>query len=330
MLLPDARILVINVSRIGDTLLTTPALRALKSACPQGHLSCFAHPQRAALLEHLPFIDEIGHITAKRAWLHGWARTKKWDYAIVYGHDAPLLRYALRVAHSVIAFRQKDDALNRKLAVAIEESIGHAVRERVRLVEALGVAVSDFAVTYRTTEPEQHFAHGWLAGRGAANAKPLIGFQVASFPTKSYRDWPLESFVALGERLLATYPTAHILILGGSESRAKARELAARLGRATAAAGGLSLRETAAVIAQLDLYIGVDTGPTHIAGALRVPMVALYHCRHRGRYLGPIGHPRFSLIEHPASDADCSPSRPMSEITIDQVWREARALLDGR
>ena len=103
-------------------------------------------------------------------------------------------------------------------------------------------------------------------------------FQVASFTTKSYRDWPIERFIELGRRLLAHNPNTWIIVFGDTESRAPAQALAEALGRnVVSAAGALDLRETAALIAQLHLYIGVDTGPTHLAGALGVPMVALYH-----------------------------------------------------
>jgi heptosyltransferase-3 len=79
---------------------------------------------------------------------------------------------------------------------------------------------------------------------------------------------------------------------------------------------------------QLQLYVGVDTGPTHLAGALRVPMVALYHCRHRGRYLAPLQHDRLRVLEHPASDAECGEARSMADIGVDQVWNAAESLLD--
>ena len=53
-------ILVINVARIGDTLLVTPILRAIKQAYPQHRLGCLAHPRRMLLLRGLPFIDALG------------------------------------------------------------------------------------------------------------------------------------------------------------------------------------------------------------------------------------------------------------------------------
>jgi len=326
---PAARILAIQVARIGDTLLVTPALRALKDACPQGRLAVLAHPKRHELLQGLPFIDELGAITAKTAWWRGRFGGKRWDYALVHGHDAPLLRYAARVAQRVIAFDQNDPALNKILwrTVAATTHPIHAVTEQLRLANELGVTARDTALAYAVSPAERVEARRWIDEHLPPGAFPLVGFQAASFPTKAYRDWPIESFAGLGEKIFAAYPNAHVLVLGGPESRAKATMLARQLGRATAVAGRFRLRQTAALLAHMHLYVGVDTGPTHLAGALRIPMVAMYHCRHRGKYLAPLQHEHLRIIEHPASDASCSTSSPMSEISIDQVWTHVQALL---
>lgn len=329
MLPAEANVLVIHVARIGDTLLVTPAVRALKTAAPQGNLACLLHPARRMLFENLPWVDALGAITPKTAWLRGRFGEKHWDYALVYGHDAPLVRYALRAAGRVVAFRQEDEAVNQRLWRAVPPPARpmHAVHERLLLPDALGVATTDFHLAYIPTTAERAAARQWLE-RHTVPSRPLVGFQVASFPTKSYRDWPLESFAELGRRLLAAYPLAHVLVFGGKESRDKAARLVQALApRATSAAAATDLRQTAALLAQLDLYVGVDTGPTHLAGALGVPMVALYHCRHRGKYLAPLGHDRLRVIEHPAGDRDCSPDSLMSLISVDPVWEQARSLL---
>lgn len=328
-LAPDARVLVIHVARIGDTLLITPALRALKERFSQGRLIVLAHPQRRALLEGLPFIDALGSVTPKNVWWRGRFSNNQYDYAIVYGHDAPLVRYAARLTSRVVGFEQKEAAINALLwrAVPAPETLIHAVHERLLLTQALGAQTTDHRLAYAVHDSERRAVKRWLGQRLPHGPRPLIGFQVASFPTKAYRDWPLESFAELGRRILATKPEAHILILGGGESRTTAARLAGQLGRATAIAGQFNLRQTAALMEQLHLYVGVDTGPTHLAGALRVPLVALYHCRHRGRHLAPLQHERLRILEHPASDTDCSVSSPMSEISVDAVWAEVRALL---
>lgn len=328
MLPADANLLVIHVARIGDTLLVTPAVRALKQASPKGKLTCLLHPARRTLYENLPWVDELGAITPKAAWLRGRFGRGRYDYALVYGHDAPLARYALRVAERVVAFRQRDDALNARLWRAVPVSAGlHAVHERLLLPEALGVTTADSHLAYLPTTHERERARAWLTQHVFATG-PLIGFQVASFPTKPYRDWPVESFIELGRRLAADHPGAQILIFGGRESRAAAVRVAqALVPHAQSVAGAFDLRATAALLAQLNLYVGVDTGPTHLAGALGVPMVALYHCRHRGAQLAPLGHDRLAVIEHPASDRDCTADIPMDQIPVEAVWEQARRLL---
>ena len=331
----NLNILVINVARIGDTLLTTPVLRALKAACPEGRVGCLAHPKRAEVLKGLSGLDFLGSITPKRAHWRGWFGGKPWDYAIVYGKDASLMRYASRVARKVIAFVQERDEINNLLwrAVPLPEDREHlhVVNEHLLLPAALGIETADYRLGYTVLPGELEQASAWMRQQLPQGANRFIGFQVASFPSKSYRDWPLENFAELGRKILADHPSAHILILGGKESRAKATWLAGQLsGRATAVAGCFGLRGTAALMRHLDLYVGVDTGPTHLAGALGIPMVALYHCFHRARRLAPLGHDRLCAIDHPRPDSDCNRTVPMGEISVDRVWEEVVRMLPAR
>ena len=114
-------ILVINVSRIGDTLLVTPAVRALAKAFPAARITFLGHPKRMEVVEHLPFLARVGAITKHRALWRGWLPGKRWDLALVFGFDEPLAAYALRVARHVVAFRQQNAQLNAKLFRCIEK-----------------------------------------------------------------------------------------------------------------------------------------------------------------------------------------------------------------
>jgi heptosyltransferase-3 len=324
---PPQRILVINVSRIGDTLLVTPALRALASAWPQARISFLGHPRRVEIMQHLPFIAELGAITKLRApWL-GRLGGARWDIALVFGFDRALVEYALRVARRVVAFRQNDAALDARLFRTAERPAFqtlHAARHPLLLTQALGVPDAGLRLAYQVTDAEKAWARSTLP----RDAKPLVGFQVASFPTKGYRDWPLEHFASLGERLLAQWPDAQLVFLGGSLERERVVQFAQRFGeRATVFAGRLSLRQSAALMSQLDLYVGVDTGPTHIMGALEPPMVALYHCYSPSRVLAPLERARCYVVDHPRDFASCSPETPMGEISVDAVWARVREAL---
>ena len=328
------RVLAINVSRIGDTLLCTPALRAIAAAWPACRITFLGHPKRVEVIRNLPFLARVGAISKQRApWLGRFSRLfgKPYDLAFVYGHDRPLIEYALRVARRVVAFRQKDENINRRLYRCVEHpafQTTHAVKIQLLLPAAMGVEAAGLALAYRVTEEERTWAAAELKKQLPAGAGPVIGLQVASFPTKAYRDWPIEHFMALCDRVLAAYPAAHFLIFGGKEERGRTERLKTRLGsRASLYAGRLSLRQTAALMNTLDLYVGVDTGPTHLMGALHRPMVALYHGYSPSRVLAPLEHPCAYLVDHPRADQGATPETTMAEISVDAVWERVVAAL---
>lgn len=327
---PIKRILVINVARIGDTILAVPVLRALREAYPQAEIVCLAHPKRVEILQGLPQIDRSRGITKRSAAFMGWFG-ESYDLALIFGHELSLLKYALRTARQVIALPSGNAAVDRKLfAVVTDEGVVHAVEDRLRWLKPLGLRPSVRCLDYVPSAAEQSWA---IAERKrlVPTAEPLVGFQIASFPTKAYRNWPGESFAELARRLLLVHPQAQILIFGDATDAAASEALAATChGRARSLAGKLALRQSVAMMQQLDLYIGVDTGPTHLAGALGLPMVALYHCLHPGCYLAPLDHPRFlGVVEHPAAGSDCTPTRAMAEISVDTVWKQVKAALQG-
>jgi heptosyltransferase-3 len=328
-----ASVVLINVSRIGDTLLVTPALRALAAAWPQARITVLGHPKRIEILEHLPFIAATGSITKGRAAWRARLGGRRWDLALVYGFDKPLVAYALRAARRVAAFRQDDAALDARLFRCVERpafQAEHAALLPLRLTRALGVPDAGLRLAYTVTEAETAAARAMLAQRLPGAGRPLVGLQVASFPTKGYRDWPVEHFAGLCQRIVAQWPAAHLVLLGGELDRERNRGLAARFpGRASSFAGELSLRQSAALMNQLDLYVGVDTGPTHIMGALDRPMVALYHCYSPSRLLRPLERERCYVVDHPRPQAGCSPETPMAEIGVDAVWHAVCQALTG-
>ncbi len=195
-------ILVINVSRIGDTLLATPAIRALAARWPDANIDVLGHPNRIEVLEHLPFIRRIAAISKKSAPFRGWLDllSKPYDLAVVYGNDEALLTYALRVARRVAALRQPDDRINSRLAVLVEQPVfqsAHSVLLALALPLALGAGPAGLRLSYAVQTTEGTWADATLARDVPYGAGPLIGLQVASFPTKAYRDWPIESFMEL-------------------------------------------------------------------------------------------------------------------------------------
>jgi heptosyltransferase-3 len=328
---PPRTILFITVSRIGDTLFATPAMRAVAAAWPSARITVLGHPKRAEVLEHLPWLNRVGRITKGRApWL-GRLGGNRYDLAFVFGFDESLVAYARRVADQVVAFEQADASLNRGLFAAVPKppfQSEHAVRQLLRLPAAVGVPPAGLRIAYRTTSAETGAARRRLAEAGLADAAPLIGLQVASFPTKGYRDWPVGNFADLCARIARQWPGAGFLIYGGAEECSRTEWLKDKLGaRAALFAGRLSLRETAALMELTDLYIGVDTGPTHIMSAFDIPLVGLYHCISPSTLTGPLEHPCAYLLDHPAGRQHCTETAAMADIPVEAVFGQVERAL---
>jgi heptosyltransferase III len=330
--LAPEKILVINVSRIGDTLLATPAIRAIAEQWPQAKLTVLGHPKRVEVLEHLPFVHQVGHIEKNSAFWRGRIGGNRFDLAFVYGNDRPLLDYALRVSSHVVAFAQANETLNQRLLYAVKPAAYqsmHAAKIHLLLPEAIGVSTNDLHLNYQVTAQENEWAKARIAEDFGGLNGPLIGLQVASFPTKAYRDWPVDHFANLCRQLLAENPAGRFLIFGGAADTGPTTALYQQLDKYSALyAGKLTLRQTAALMKQLNLYVGVDTGPTHIAGALRCPMVAMYHCKHPSRCFAPPADSNVIAIDHPALDSgNCHETSSLADISTAHVFSSCRTLL---
>jgi heptosyltransferase-3 len=328
-------ILVINVSRIGDTLLATPTIRALSATWPEASIDVLGHPGRIEVLQYLPFVRHVGAITKNSAPFRGWLDnlTKPYDLALVYGYDTELVTYALRIAKRVVAFRQQDGRLNSRLAIAVETpgfQSDHAVRLALTLPTALGIKPAGLRLSYVVTDAERTWAAATLARDVPHGSALIIGLQVASFHTKAYRDWPIESFIELCERIRQEWPSAHFLIFGGIEEQERTTALKNQIGSAaTLYAGRLSLRQTGALMSKLGLYIGVDTGPTHLMSTFDVPMVGLYHGFSRSELIAPLEHPCFHAVDHPLAGPGCPTEASMADISVDTVLNAVRAALSS-
>ena len=126
------------------------------------------------------------------------------------------------------------------------------------------------------SEEERAWAKAWLKEQGHDGSRPLVGMGPGTkMPAKL---WPLERFVHVAQRLDEAYePT--LLLVGSGPERGLCDTVAAAVRHPIVSAGDLTVRQSAAVIERCDLYVGNDTGTTHMAAAVGVRCVAVYAAR---------------------------------------------------
>ena len=330
------RVLIINVTRIGDTLLATPAIRAIAKVFPNASLTVLGHPKRVEVLENIAYIQRTGGIDKRTALLRGWRDVllgAEYDWAFVWRNDDALVRYALRKARHVVAHRQHDDRINAKLFAAVERIADnkiHAVAWTLSLPQAVGIPAAGVQLDYCVTDAEVTSARQRLRADFPNTTGPFIGMQVASFATKSYRDWPIDNFIQLAKRIADENNDGRFILYGAASDQERiARLTNALAGKAKSYAGEFSLRETVSMMACTNLYIGVDTGPTHLFGALNKPMVVLYHPSLSSALYKPLSAPALYAIDHPLAGPRATSDIPMADISVDTVWRAVSAAMRG-
>ena len=337
--LKPQRILCMYVARFGDTLLMSVVLKALAKQYPNAEIDFLGHAKRIQVLEHLPFIRHLGAISKKSARFKGWCAQlmgrKRYDIAFVWGHDAELVDYAKRVSKHVVISSQCNQKRQNDVDAVIdypadtlkirEEDDKPLTQWLLDIPEkSLGFKATDHTSAYVVTPAERALARELLHHATATIDKlpTLIGLVVESHPSAPHRDWPLEKFVELTTRLHQRYPEAWFVVISGGLAPQKLKQLKVATGSQLVDFGGrLSMRESVAIMAELNLYIGVDTGPTLFAAALGVPSVMMFHCmRAASLVINPVKPENVTAIDHPLARVQCSLDKPMGDISVDRVF----------
>ncbi len=276
------RILIIRFSSIGDIVLTTPAIRAVRRRFPQARLDMVTKRQFAELLETNPHLNHLYQYDA-RGGLRGLLalgrelRRVRYDLCLDLHNNfrSRLLRVMIGAAEHA-AFSKQIVARTLLVRAKINRYRGILpVAERYLNAAVRFGAQDDGAGLELFPTPEQEARVARLfEDYGLRGGEIAVGLgAMAAHPLKQ---WPLEKFAALGRRLAERHQ-ARLIIFGGPADRRIGETLARQLpNRPIVLCGGVSLLESAVALKRCAVFVGNDTGTVHLAAAMRRPVVALF------------------------------------------------------
>ncbi len=318
--------------RIGDSLMAGPAIDGIRRKFPDAHIDLLVHRNTKDLFENFPKICSVDTISNKRAKWRGWVSRSKYDLAVVFNSFEellPLIKYALRVSSRVAAFETSDVNVNKKLYVAGQRSSvrQHIMQPYINLIKQIGIEQDNLRVIYRPTEYELQWARKNIEDHGIKKESFLVGYKVFSLPSRSWRDWSVNRFFELSQLILQIKPEAKFLLFGGVAEGEKLSELQKMIGSERAFLFvNLSLRQVGAMMSNLNLYVGVDTGLTHMMSSFDVPMGILYHQKDPSEFAKPIGHPFSDVLDYSSSD-EFHENDSLSEIPANLVYQRIKKYL---
>jgi heptosyltransferase-2 len=270
-------ILVVRFSAIGDILLTTPLLRALRARHPGARISVLTKRQYIPLLADNPHVDEVFGISRSTPLPALAGQIRGIRYTHLLDLHGSLRTRALRILAPGPWSGYSKRRLAREVLIRGKRNI---YPDDVPVPERYFEAAAELDVRPDGGPPEfflspaaEERAATWLAQAGIGQQRPLIA--IAPGAAHATKRWPVPQWVTLARKVIGT--GADLVILGGVDDSALAGELVARLGaHAASAAGALALQETGAVIKRAAALISGDTGVMHMATGVGTPVVALF------------------------------------------------------
>lgn len=307
------RLLIRAVNWLGDAVLTTPALGAVREAFPAATITLAAKPLVAELFRHHPDVDEI--LVYDKDGIHAGAlgmvrmaavvRSGRFDAAILFQNafDAALLSFLAGIRERMgYATDGRKMLLSRAVPVTPEVLALHHAEYYLRLVADLGISCPAApALKILVTDEEQGAMRATLRARGIPEGKRILGINPGATYGSAKRWFP-ERFAEVADALSEEW-NAVVVLMGSSPEIPLADEIEAGMqGKPVNLAGRTTVRELMALLSLCSFLVTNDSGPMHIGAAFGVPMVAIF---------GPTDWRKTSPWTRRARivrvDVDCSP-----------------------
>lgn len=287
------RILCIRLDYMGDVLMTTPAIRALKQSIPGGGITLLTSPGGEAVSRFIPEIDDA--IAYAAPWMKssagidrqsdadmiGMLARRRFDAAViftVYSQNplpAAMLCYLagipLRLAHCrENPYRLLTDWVRE---TEPQEHVRHEVRRQLDLVAAIGAQADDERMSLRVPSA----ATAWTIDRLQSSGIDPAGTWIAMHPgaTAASRRYPPQHWREVARTLRASLDCP-LVFTGSVDEAPLIDEIRTGLPGTLSLAGQLDLGQLTALIALAPILVSNNTGPAHIAAAVGTPVVDLY------------------------------------------------------
>jgi heptosyltransferase-2 len=308
------RVLVKEVNWLGDLVMSLPALKAVRRRFPNSHLAILIRTELAGFFDGCEWIDEVigyrrgGGISSLAALMRivGEIRARRFDLAILFPNSfssalwTALAGVPRRVGYATDA---RGLLLTGKASPDAAATDGHQANYWLGLVKNLVGADGDAADCALAAAPanRERMAAMLAARRGNSGARLIAIAPAAAYgPAK---EWPAEHYATLIDLLAAQANTQCVLVGAPAERERCARIAAQSRSGAIVAAGETRVGDLIALLSLCDGFIGNDSGPMHLAGALGLATVAIFGSTNPHR-TGPLG-PRVHIIYRPPACSPC-------------------------
>ena len=307
------KILLIRLDHIGDLLMTTPALRALRTAYPKAEIHLLVKEVTSKVLELNPNLDRI--ITFNAPWTTTGPERAFWPKVARVIRSLRQERY-----DCVIDFRADPREALLSLFTGAPNRLGygergggfcfthlidydpeeHEIRQAINLLSPLEVNSNGDQMDFIFSSEDREMAETILRKAGIKPGSKLAGIHPGA--ASPFKRWTEEGFAGLGDILIEK--GYQVMLLGAPGDKNLIASIAKQMKNLPAIVCDINLRVLGAVIKRLDCLICNDSAPSHIAQAVGTRAVVLYGPTH-DKITGPLNRGIHTVARNPVSCAPC-------------------------
>ncbi|MGE0267710.1 MAG: glycosyltransferase family 9 protein [Candidatus Omnitrophota bacterium] len=279
-------ILIVRTDRLGDVVLTVPAIRAIRKKFPDARLTVLLSPLTVDLLNGLSLIDEILVDDRKGPHKGVWGflglirqlRQKKFDLAVIY-HTKKRTNLACFFANIPCRLGYKNNKYGGLLNYPVEDvrfkGHKHEAQYCLDLLEKIGIQSNDLALEIARQESSNQWILDFLKSKGIETGEKIVVLHPsASDPAKQ---WPEGNFAQLINDMHRQKETLKFVIIGTKENRLLARGIQNKTDvEIVDTTGILTISQLVSLLARTAILISNDSGPVHMAAALGTPVISIF------------------------------------------------------
>ncbi|MCU0651555.1 MAG: lipopolysaccharide heptosyltransferase II [Candidatus Omnitrophica bacterium] len=338
----NKRILIFNVNWIGDVLFSTAVLRNIRRNYPGSFIACIIPGRCYPVLKGNPHLDEViifdehdrhKNVFSKFSFVQLLKR-KRFDTAILlHGSLTRALICKLADIPEIIGYNTKKRGwlLSKKIPLPAKDAL-HRIDFYLNIIEKAGLRVEDRYLEFFISEDDEKFTIEFLDKQGIARNETIIGINTGGnwLPKR----WPKEYWMKLIQ-LIQNELGLKVVISGGHQDLTLARKISEQLqDKPLITCGLLNLKQSAALLKRLDLFISGDSGPLHIANTVGTKkIIALFGPTHSS-ITGPFPAKNVTILQKdvgckvPCYEVNCEDNRCMKAITPEEVLGQIKMSLN--
>lgn len=350
------KILVVKLGGIGDVLLATPSLRSLRAKFPNGRIDLVVQEHSAAMIEGCPYIDNVILVPTFRPSIIRFFKElisvfALWRYFLHNRYDTFISLQSLFTAGGIFKplIISYLSGARRKIGLDIHGrgcfltdkitedrlELKHNIERYLDVVGILGAKKNDLSCEVYLSGSDIRFAENFIKKQNIMPNDLLVGIHPGGNPFYPLRkSWPMDRFVELANNLIKKH-NVKIILSAGPKEIGLINYIKSKLVKEPVMLFGATLKQFAAVISHCNIFIANDTGPMHIAVAMKIPTIGIFGPGDWPSYGSYPKSANFIMLRRPIKcwpcrDFSCTNQECMKLISAQDVFDATEKLINKK